>query len=267
MTAGQTMPFTISHAAAVLPFSRFLARWRVLSAALIGSMVPDFGWFTPWRPTRFETHSVIGLLTFCLPAGLAAFWVFQRLIKTPLIELLPDGAYLRWRAIAAPADYTDPMQWIWASCGLLAGALSHLVWDAFTHERALGMRMIPALDEPAVRIGGHHLAGARLLQDASSLIGLITVVAILIYGLRRGSGTPGAPARPLSTGERRLWIGGFVLAAAMLSGTFFLMNQPAESATRGLGIPLSGAAIAVLRGLAAAILGVSVCLRLRLRLR
>ncbi len=183
MTAGQAMPFTISHAAAVLPFSRFLARRRVLSAALIGSMVPDFGWFTPWRPTRFETHSVIGLLAFCLPAGLAAFWVFQRLIKTPLIELLPDGAYARWRAIAAPADYTDPMQWIWASCGL-----------------------------------------------------------------RRGSGTPGAPARPLSTGERRLWIGGFVLAAAMLSGAFFLMNHPAESATRGLGIPLSGAAIAVLRG-------------------
>ncbi|MGO8830269.1 MAG: DUF4184 family protein [Steroidobacteraceae bacterium] len=259
------MPFTISHAAAVLPFSRFLARRRLLSAALIGSMIPDFGWFMPWRPTRFETHSVIGLLTFCLPAGLTVYWIFQRLIKMPLVELLPDGAYARWRAFAAPADYTDPLQWIWASCGLLAGALTHLVWDAFTHEHALGMRMIPALDEPAVQIGGHHLAGAHLLQDASSLIGLIAVVAMLLYGLRRGSGTRGAPARRLSAGERRLWMGGFVLAAAILSGAFFLMKHPAEPATRALAVPLSGAAIAVLRGLAAAMLSVSVCLRLRLR--
>lgn len=261
------MPFTISHAAAVLPFSGFLARWRVLSATLIGSMVPDFGWFMPWRPARFETHSVVGLFTFCLPAGLATFWVFQRLIKTPLAELLPDGAYARWRALAAPADYADPMQWIWASCGLLAGALTHLVWDAFTHEHALGLRMIPALDESAVRIGGHYLAGAHLLQDASSLIGLTAVVAILIYSLRRESGMQVAPVRPLRAAERGLWIGGFVLAAAILSGAFLLMRHSAESATRGLGVPLSGAAIAVLRGLAAAMLGVSVCLRFRLRLR
>ncbi len=261
------MAFTISHAAAVLPFSRLLARWRLLSATVIGSMIPDFGWFMPWRPTRFETHSVVGLLTFCLPVGLAAYWIFQRVIKTPLVELLPDGAYSRWRAFAAPADYTEPMQWIWVSGGLLAGAFTHLVWDAFTHERAIGVRMIPALDEPAVLIGGHHLAGARLLQDASSLIGLIAVVLILMYGLRRGSGVEPATARPLSVGERRLWMGGYVLAAVILSGAFFLMKHPAESATRSVGVPFSGAAIAVLRGLAAALFSVSLCLRLRLRAR
>ncbi len=44
------MPFTISHAAAVLPFARLLARWRLLSATIIGSMVPDFGLLLPWRP-------------------------------------------------------------------------------------------------------------------------------------------------------------------------------------------------------------------------
>jgi hypothetical protein len=196
------MPFTISHAAAVLPFSRFLARWRLLSATLIGSMVPDFGWFTPWRSMRFETHSAVGLFTFCLPVGLATYWIFQRLIKTPLVELLPDGAYSRWRAFAAPADYADLMQWMWASCGVLAGALTHLVWDAFTHARARGARMLPPLDEPAVQFGRHHLAGTSLLQDASSLIGLIAIVAILAYGLRRGDGGP-ATARPLGVGERR----------------------------------------------------------------
>ena len=106
------MPFTISHAAAVLPFTRPLARWRLLSAAVIGSMVPDFGWFLPWRPARFETHSLDALLTFCLPVGLASYWVFQLLVRTPIMELLPPGAYARWHWSEAPADYRSLKQWI-----------------------------------------------------------------------------------------------------------------------------------------------------------
>ena len=65
------MPFTISHAAVVLPFSRLLARWRLLSAVVIGAMVPDFGLFLPWHMPRFETHSAVGLFTFCVPVGMA----------------------------------------------------------------------------------------------------------------------------------------------------------------------------------------------------
>ena len=134
------MPFTISHVAAVLPFTRPLARWRLLSAAIIGSMVPDFGWFLPWRPARFETHSFDALLTFCLPVGLASYWMFQLLVRRPVLELLPPGAYARWRASETPADYRSAKQWIWAACGLLAGAITHLVWDAFTHEGGRGVR-------------------------------------------------------------------------------------------------------------------------------
>jgi len=255
------MPFTIAHAAAVLPFSRPLARVRLLSAALIGSMAPDFGWFMPWRPARFETHGAISLFTFCLPVGLAVYWIFQRLIKPPLIELLPPGAYGRWREWSAPADYASLRQWILAGCGVLGGAITHLVWDAFTHEGARGVRMIPALDDQAFSIGGLHLAGARLLQDANSLAGLIIVAAILAYGLRPGSGVESGPRR-LRSGERRAWIGVYVLAAAILSGLFFLMKHPAP---RNLSVPVSSAAIAILRGLAAALLGVSLCLNVRLR--
>jgi Domain of unknown function (DUF4184) len=260
------MPFTISHAAAVLPFSRPLARWRLLSAAVIGSMAPDFGWFMPWRPTRFETHAALSLMTFCLPVGLAAYWIFQRLVKTPLIELLPNAAYSRWREFASPADYASVKQWILAGCGVLGGAVTHLVWDAFTHEGARGVRMIPLLDEQRVAIGGHHLAGSQLLQDANSLIGLVVVAAILAYGLRRGSGS-GAPCpRRLRTGERRVWLGAYVLAAVVLSGVFFLLKYPPGGQAVGLALPVSRAAIAVLRGLAAALLSVSLCLNVRLRL-
>ncbi len=256
------MPFTISHAAAVLPFSRSLARWRLLSATVIGSMVPDFGWFMPWRPTRFETHSVVSLLTFALPVGLTTFWVFQRLLKAPLMELLPNAAYVRWRPFAAPADYSSPLQWLLAACGVLAGAVTHLVWDAFTHEGARGVRMLPVLDESMVQVGRHHLMGARLMQDASSLLGLILIVAIVLYGLRGGARGPAPLHRRLRAGERCAWTGAYVLTALVLSSLFFLLRHPAL--TTSFEAPLSGAAIAVLRGIAVALLGVTAALRFRL---
>jgi len=52
------MPFTISHAAAVLPFSRWLKSRQLLSAAVIGSMAPDFGVFLPLHLPRAETHTI-----------------------------------------------------------------------------------------------------------------------------------------------------------------------------------------------------------------
>jgi len=256
------MPFTISHVAAVLPFSRSLARWRLLSAAVIGSMVPDFGWFMPWRPARFETHSTLSLFTFALPVGLATFWVFQRLLKAPLIELLPNAAYLRWRPFAAPADFSSPLQWLLAACGVFAGAVTHLVWDAFTHEGARGVRMLPVLDESMLQLGRHHLVGARLMQDGSSLLGLIVVLAVVLYGLRGGAREPVPVQRRLGAAERCAWSGAYLLTALILSSAFFLMRHPAL--TTSLEAPLGGAAIAVLRGLAAALLCVTAALRFRL---
>ena len=214
------MPFTVSHVAAVLPFSRPLARWRLLSATIIGSMVPDFGFLTPWRPARIETHSAVALLTFCLPVGLATFWVFQLLIKTAVDEILPNGAYARWREFAAPADIGSVKQWVLAACGIEIGAITHLIWDAFTHEGARGVRMIPLLDDPLVDIAGHHLVGSRFLQDASSLVGLLLVLATVAYGLRPQRGDDAVITRRLRPVERYLWMSayaGMALALALSS--------------------------------------------------
>ena len=108
------MPFTISHTAVVLPFSRWLARWQLLSAATIGAMVPDFRVFFPGMP-RVETHSIAALFTFCLPVGLITYWVFQRFIKSPILEVLPEGPYARWRPFAAEASIRSLRQWLLAS--------------------------------------------------------------------------------------------------------------------------------------------------------
>ena len=157
------MPYTLSHVAAVLPFSRQLARLQILSAMVIGSMVPDFGYLLPIHPLRAATHSAVSLVTFSLPLGLLSYWIFQRWMKAPLFNLLPDQAYLRWRPFSAPATWTSPRQWLLAACGVLLGAVIHLVWDGFTHEGARGMRMMPEPMPPASRTmprSSIRLAGA-----------------------------------------------------------------------------------------------------------
>jgi hypothetical protein len=237
-----------------------LARWRLLSAVVVGSMVPDFGRFLPWQPARFETHSADGLLTFCLPVGLVTYWLFQWLIKRPLIELLPAGAYVRWRGLSTPADVASLKQWILAACGVLLGAVTHLVWDAFTHEGARGVRMFPVLEEPVVDFGGHRLGGAHLLQDANSIVGLVVVITILGYGLRPGRSGDELATRRLQRGERWIWIFCYVIAAAALSGLFLVGRHAASGAT------FSRVAIAFLRGAAAASIVISAALSLRLRL-
>lgn len=259
------MPFTISHVAVVLPFTRLLAKWRLLSATIIGSMVPDFGFLMPWRPDRIETHSAVALVTFCLPVGLATFWLFQQLIKTPIIEVLPDAAYARWRGFAAPADIRSASQWLLAACGVEAGALTHLVWDAFTHEGARGVRMIPMLDEPLVDFAGHHLIGSRLLQDASSVIGLSVVLIFVAYGLRRGRTGDGYPDRKLRSGERHAWLAAFLLVGLGLAALFLVIRRPHFLAGGHLSVVIANYAIAALRGFTAALLVVSLSLVLRLR--
>ena len=258
------MPFTISHAAVVLPFSRLLARWRLLSAVVIGAMVPDFGLFFPWHMERVETHSVMGLLTFCLPVGVACYWVFQLLIKTPVVELLPESAYARWRPYSSPAAIANARQWLLAACGVLAGAVSHLVWDGFTHENGHGVRMIPWLEEPIVEIGSHHLVAFRLLQDGSSLVGLFIVIALVWYGLRPGH-EQAVTNRSIPATERRQWVLIYVLTAVGLSAAWLLWARSGEFAGHSVKSIATGIAVAALRGLAMGLLCTSLCLDWRLR--
>ena len=257
------MPFTLSHTAIVLPFSRWLARWQLLSAATIGAMVPDFRIFFPGM-SRVETHSAAALFTFCLPVGLITYWVFQFLIKTPILEVLPDGPYARWRPFAAEANIRSSRQWLLAGCGVLAGALTHLIWDAFTHDGGRGVRMFPALDDSLIDIGSRHLPTHFVLQDLGSLLGLAAVLAMMCYGLRRGP-EAAVPNRLILSRERSVWMLIYALTAVIFATAFYMWVKLGQSPTHSIFIRVSWSAVASLRGLAAALLSVSLALDLRLR--
>ena len=257
------MPFTISHTAVVLPFSRLLARWQLLSAAVIGAMVPDFRIFFPDLP-RVETHSAVALLTFCLPAGMATYWMFQLLIKTPMVEVLPDGPYARWRPFSLKANIRSVQQWLLAAGGILAGALSHLIWDAFTHDGGRGVRMFPVLDDSIIDIGSRHVPAIYVMQDLGSLVGLGAVLAMAGYSLRRGHQTA-VPNRLMPGRERVMWMSIYVLAGLVFSTAFYAWARAGQPPMHSIVGSASAIAIASLRGLTAALVSVSLVLDMRLR--
>lgn len=254
------MPYTLSHTAAVLPFSRFLERHRMLSAAVVGSMVPDFGYLLPEGLPRFETHSAIALLTFCLPVGLASYWLFQWLIKRPVWEILPDDVHYRARAHAPAARFTDLRQWGATIAGVLGGAITHLAWDGFTHEGARGVRMIPALNDDVADVAGHHLLAYKLMQQGSSVFGLCVLAWVLWRALTLRAPHAGR-TRLLAAVERRAWFGAYAMTATVASFATLLASHLPGAGIMGV---VGGLAIAALRGLAIAVIVVSAALRGRL---
>ena len=257
------MPYTISHVAVVVPFSRLLARMRMLSAVVIGSMVPDFSYLMPIRLDRIETHSRLALATFCLPVGLLSYWIFQRLMKTPLVSVLPDPVYTRWRPYSSPASWGSPRQWLLAACGVLGGAVVHLAWDAFTHEDGRGVRMVPELSDPMLEVHDHLVTGATLLQGVSSLVGLLIVIGAIAYALR-GGGHAAVGPRPLTRVERRRWVLVFVIVTLGLCAGFFILDRLyGNPYHRWIGI--GSLAVALLRALVVAAVLVSLLLKGYLR--
>lgn len=255
------MPYTISHVAAALPIARPLVRWGLLSAVVIGCIVPDFGYLMPSPPPRLETHSLIGLMTFCLPVGLLSYWIFQYLMKTPLMSVLADRAYIRWLPYAAPAPWNSPRQWLLAAVGVLAGAVSHLAWDGFTHEDGRGVRMVPELADTLLVVRGHLVNGALLLQGLSSLVGLAIVVAGIVYALRRGPAVSALP-RVLMPYQRRTWVVLYVVVTAAVCAGFLIVD-PSFGAHRLYGV--SSVAIALLRALVPSSVGIGVLMTIYLR--
>lgn len=259
------MPFTVSHVAAVVPAHRLLTRARVFSAAVIGSMVPDFGALLPGRFARWQTHSFLGLFWFCLPVGLAAYALTQALIKPALTEVLPDRIYLRLCTEHPAVPLRRLSTWLYAALAVLFGALTHLVWDGFTHENARGVRFLPFLRDYGPQMGGHALRLYRWLQYGSSVLGLLVVLAAVLLWLHHAPRPRSRPVRRLTPSQRRL-IGALYLVlplAALVPAAAVLL--PLRHGVVASGTALGAAAVLLLQAGALSLLLVSGLIRLRLR--
>jgi hypothetical protein len=257
------VPFTLSHVAAVVPGYRNLVRARLFSAAVIGSMVPDFGFLLwPGSLERWQTHSTAALFTFCLPVGLVVYCLLQWLIKPAVSQILPDRAYLRLLRAQPSLPIWSLQGAIYVAIAMLLGALTHLIWDGFTHESAHGVLMFPVLDAYGPDLEGHPVQFYRWLQYGSSILGLLVVIIALVCWWRDTPRPMSPPLRPVGPLERQLWSWLYVLIPTALT-VWALFHVPRWMLPRW-GLVVGTLAIAAMRGCALSLVLVSAMIRVRL---
>ncbi len=191
------MPFTLSHAAAALPLRRLLPGIAVFPALVIGCFLPDVPYFLPDPLCDINAHQWPGLVGFGLPCGWLLYLLWQHFFVAPTLDLLPRHwsrrlAESNARSLAAATVGS-------ISVSLLAGALSHIVWDAFTHLRGWGVQIFPALAQPLVTVDGRPLRICEFLQHASTVVGLAWIAVHLRRRRHEQGDGPTTPAPDADT--------------------------------------------------------------------
>lgn len=217
------MPFTLSHAAAVLPAIRRTGRARgplVASALVFGSFAPDTFYFADavvggvMRYGAF-THSLAGVVTAdaVLTAVFAACWL---LLREPLIALLPGSWRGRAHTLVRGEHWRGrelPSLALWFYLSAVAGSLTHVVWDSFTHPDRWGTNALPDL----VRAHAFGLPLYSYLQYGTSAIAACALVWFTVTALRRLPRSPAPPSVPV-LGRAEAWGAVLLFAVCVAAG-------------------------------------------------
>ncbi|WP_089156040.1 DUF4184 family protein [Micromonospora sp. NBS 11-29] len=239
------MPLTFpSHLAPVLPLKRWRPDWFDGVALAAGAVAPDVAYL--FSGTRFHlgmrTHTLDGLLWWCLPVGLAYTWVIRRVIAGVVVHL-PAPRLFGWSQYVGLAGVRHP--WQVTVCSVLIGAFSHVASDRLCHSERVP-RLFGIADF-------HALTGLHWWQFAdviASLGGGLLVLALAVYAARRGEIFDGEPPAVPAANPLVFWR---VALAVTGLGALLLPGLPAATAAAPAGVRvLHLGALALVAGAAAA---------------
>ena len=199
------MPFTLAHPAAVLPLFR---RPFVASALVAGAVAPDLLYVGPIY--RIATRQINGNFTLTLTHEFtSALWldpllallllaVFNLVLKRPLIALAPPALAGRLETPRRPFRIPSVSVLLWTVVSAVVGAITHVVWDSFTHGDGYFVRQFPGFFRAQVTGAGTSTASfstsAHWVAASFSRCGSIAGTAVRhrspsMSACRPGSGT------------------------------------------------------------------------------
>lgn len=201
------MPLTFAHPAAVFPLQKRLKSYGVLSALVVGSLVPDFA-YLPYMPvTRIQTHSLASMFWFCLPVGLVLYFVFEFFMKTALIELMPVSVKCRFdKPIDNQEKASKRRSFLNVCVSVLIGTATHILWDSFTHEDGLFVQLIPYLQANLFSVYSYHVVLYKVFQHVSTLTGTLLIIYWLYEWFRFSDVITSDIQSVLPEWQRLLWI-------------------------------------------------------------
>ena len=209
------MPFTLSHAAAALPFRRLRPIWPAL---VMGTFAPDIQYFLFISDENRTWHQFPGALLYALPISLLFLWTFEWVVKAPAIELLPNGVQRRLGTKVTPLSFDGLRQFVAIVLWIGVGILTHIVWDQFTHAYSWMGQHWELLRTTVSLPLGHTLVLAHLLQHLSTVGGFLILCGWFVAWYAR---TPAG--RPL---PREFMPGVKVLVVLVMSGIALLLGYP-----------------------------------------
>jgi uncharacterized protein DUF4184 len=179
------MPFTLSHPAAIIPFSR--SRLFVFSALITGSMAPDFLYFIPENSWKHFGHTMPGIILVCIPCSLVFLWVFHNFLKCPVLDLLPECLQKRVFPYMTKFHFRPGIHFMKIIISILIGITTHIIWDSMTHPYGFLVKRIAFLNEPFIIIKFEVIKVYKILQHMST-IGGILIIEYFIINLYHESG-------------------------------------------------------------------------------
>jgi hypothetical protein len=219
------MPWTLVHPAAVLPLRKYCANRHLFGALVVGSVSPDFGYYVGRFDIATTAHTLLGLLIVCLPAGLALL-VLIRILHRPVANLLPQPHRQAILSLPRMPPLSSPMTVLYVSASIIIGAITHNIWDSFTHRAGYVVARWQPLQMPVFTLGTKTLRVFELLQHASTTIGLIIVIAVYLRWLR---GTDRGVAAPSSLSDG--WRYGILISLTAISLVLSIPVAHAVTAT------------------------------------
>ena len=180
------MPFTLSHPAIVLPLISRHSKWFSTTGLVVGSLIPDFEYFLRMKIQSLYSHTLPGLFFFDLPLALVVCFLFHTIIRDSLLDNLPHflKSRLSYFQNFAWINYFKQHAWI-VVFSIIIGTVSHLLWDAFTHETGFFVLKLTYLQHH-LSIGHIDIPVYKICQHTSTLIGALCI-GIFIFNLKKAN--------------------------------------------------------------------------------
>jgi hypothetical protein len=144
---------------------------------VIGSIAPDLAYFLPLGVGGSYTHTLEGVLLFCLPAGVAAWAIFRLLLGSFLLALLPR--FVCGRLPHQPPEWSARLLAA-VAVSVLVGSATHVVWDSFTHSTGFVVRLMPVMSTPMHLFEWYQPRLFTALQHVSTLGGLTILLGLTV---------------------------------------------------------------------------------------
>lgn len=171
------MPFTLAHPAAVIPFKKNrYGQNFLLSALIMGSVVPDIGYFIPLSQFVGFTHSFWGVIWFGLPTGLLILWAFHNILKKYAVMLLPNHHRQVLINYCKPFPFLPWRRFLLIIGSLWTGALTHIIWDSMTHGSGWFVQHVPLFLTVVPTFSEIHTRFYFVFKHTSTLIGITLLI-------------------------------------------------------------------------------------------